>query len=237
LPTSDRRNLDSETEQISANLVELRLERDGLITRGYAPTNVRVRDLDSRIQLAQDRLDEAEQRVGDINRTELNVVHQQIKSQLLTAQADLAGTRAQYDALSSEVEAFRAQLDNLNERSFDLTRLMREATAAEQRYLLYRQKRDEARVSQAMDQQNMLNVSIAREPRRPLQPVGPSKAMILASALVLASIGGVGAGFTRDFLDHSFTTGEDLERGLEIRHLASIPDLAPVNAPEEGTAA
>ena len=103
---------------------------------------------------------------------------------------------------------------------------MREATAAEQGYLLYRQKRDEARVSQAMDQQNMLNVSIAREPRRPLQPVGSSKAKLLASALVLVSIGSVGAGFARDFLDHSFTTGEDLERGLEVRHLASIPDLA-----------
>jgi uncharacterized protein involved in exopolysaccharide biosynthesis len=229
LPTAHRLNQDPETEQLRANLVELRLERDDLLTR-FSPTNVFVRDLDARIQLAEERLGEAEQRVGDINRTELNEVHQELKSQLLTAQAGLAGARARYDALRVQVEAFQTELNNLNEKSFDLTRLIREATAAEQAYLLYRQKRDEARVSQAMDQQNMVNVSIAREPRPPLTPAGFSKLGLLVSALVLVSIGSVGVGFARDFLDHSFTTGEELEQKLEIPHLASVPELREVHA-------
>ncbi len=228
LPTAYRLNQDPETEQLRANLVELRLERDDLLTR-YSPTNVFVRELDARIEQAEERLREVEQRVGDINRTELNEVHQELKSQLLTAQAELAGTRARYYALRVQVEAFQAELDNLNEKSFDLTRLIREATAAEQAYLLYRQKRDEVHVSQAMDQQNMVNVSIAREPRRPLTPVGFSKLGLLASALVLVSIGSVAVGFARDFFDHSFTTGEQLEQRLDIPHLASIPRLREVH--------
>jgi capsular polysaccharide biosynthesis protein len=79
-----------------------------------------------------------------------------------------------------------------------------------------------------MDQQNMVNVSIAREPRRPLTPAGFSKLGLLASALVLVSICSVALGFARDFFDHSFTTGEELERKLEIPHLASVPELREV---------
>jgi len=81
-----------------------------------------------------------------------------------------------------------------------------------------------------MDQQNVVNVSIAREPRRPLTPVGFSKVGLLASALVLVSIGSVGVGFARDLLDRSFTTGEELEHKLEIPHLASVPKLREVRA-------
>lgn len=227
LPTAYRMNQDPETEQLRADLVGLRRERDELLTR-FSPTSLFVRELDTRIHQAEERLDEAEARLGGINRTELNDVHQELKSQLLTAQADLAGTRARYDALRVQVEALRSEVKNLNEKSFDLTRLIREATTAEQEYLLYRQKRDEALVSRAMDQQNMVSVSIAREPRRPLTPIGFSKVGLLASALVLVSISGVAIGFARDFFDHSFTTGEELERRLAIPHLASVPELGDV---------
>jgi capsular polysaccharide biosynthesis protein len=74
-----------------------------------------------------------------------------------------------------------------------------------------------------MDRQKMVNVSIAQEAQEPLKPVAPKKALNMALALILGSTGALGLAFTRHYFDHTFTTGEDLERRLGIRHLASIP--------------
>jgi len=230
LPTAYRLNQDPATEQLSSNLIQLRSERDGLLTRGYSPSNVRVRDIEAQIDLATARLKEAEDRIGEINRTELNSVYQNLRSELLTAQARLAGAQARHDALRTQVESFRREVSTLNDKSFDLTRLMREADAAERAYLLYREKRDEATAAQMLDQQSMVNVSIAREPRPPLTPIGLSRMVLLLSALVLVSICSIGIAFLREFLDHSFSTGEALERRLGIAHLASVPELKTVGA-------
>ena len=236
LPSSYRMNQSSETEELRRALVELRLRRDDLLTRGFSPGNVRVRDVEAQIGLAEGRLADAEERVGDINQTEINALHQDLKSRLLIAQADLAADRARLEALGQRVAGFQRSLDQLNQKSFEIVRLNREATAAEDAYLLYRQKHEEAQISVAMDQQKMVNVGVAREPRPPLTPSGPSKMSVLAVALILGSIGAIAVAFTLEFLDHSLMTGDDLERRVGIPHLASIPDVDPAFSGSVGLA-
>ncbi len=53
----------------------------------------------------------------------------------------------------------------------DLEGLRRAAQAAEDDYLLYRKKHEEARISAAMDQERFINVSIAQPAQMPLRPV------------------------------------------------------------------
>lgn len=224
IATADRFNSDPDTEEIGRNLVQLRSQRDDLLTRGYNESNVRVLDLNSQILLGEQRLTEAEERVGEINRTEVNQIHQNLKAELLSAEAELEGARGRNLSLRVQVADFRRELDNLNRRSFQVSRLGRELKTAEDAYLLYQGKAEEAKISGAMDDEKNVNVSIARAPERPLKPAGPSKVTVLASAFLLAGIGGLSLAFGREFLDHSFTTGDDIERVLGIPHLASIPD-------------
>ena len=101
----------------------------------------------------------------------------------------------------------------------------REARAAEEAYMLYQKKHEEARISAAMDQQKIVNVSIAQPAQRPLKPVG-RKALNLLLGLLLGAIGGLGFAFVAEYLDHSFTTGRDLEARLGMPLLGAIPEHA-----------
>ena len=217
-----RLNQDPTTEGLEKALVALQLERDALI-QDYKPTNRRVRDLDEQIRVTQERLDAAESRVASINKTEINQVHQELKARLLGARADLRGARARYGSLGAQVASHRQRLDELSQKGLMTDALRREARAAEDAYMLYQKKHEEARISAAMDQ-TIVNVSLAQPAERPLKPVAPRKALNMLLALVLGLTGGLGLAFVAEYFDHSFTTGYDLETRLGIPLLGAIPD-------------
>ena len=224
LASPHRDNLDPTTAQFRASLVVLQLQRDELIQE-FGPSNRRVRNLETQIQLTEARLGGAEAEAGVINRTELNTVHQDLRSRWLQADAEARGARARTSSLHARVSEFRAELGALNEKGFEFERLQREATAATAEYLLYRQKHEEARISTAMNQQQMVDVSIVREPMRPLAPVAPRKGLNMVLALLAGSVGALGVAFGREFPDHSISSAENLERQLGLRSLASIPEV------------
>jgi uncharacterized protein involved in exopolysaccharide biosynthesis len=203
--------------------VGLELQRDALI-QDFKPDSRQVRDIEEQIRLAEERLQEAKERVGSIDRTEINAVHQNLKSEMLRAEAQLEGARARYASLVDQVRAYRSELQTLNQKGFEIDKLTREAQSAEEAYLLYKKKFEEARISAGMDQQKLVNVSVAQPAERPLSPVAPETTLNVLLAIVLGAIGGLAIAFAADYLDHSFTTGQDLERYLEIPLLTSIPE-------------
>jgi len=223
LPSSQRGNQDPTTEELERALVGLQLRRDAL-AQDFTPENRQVRDVEDQIRATQARLKAAEERVSSINRTELNRVYQDLRGQLLVARADLRGARARHDSLQAQVASYRQQLEELSQKGLTTDDLRREARAAEEAYMLYQKKREEARISAAMDQQRIVNVSIAQPAQRPLKPVAPRKALNLLLGLLLGAIGGLGLAFFTEHLDHSFTTGRELEARLGIPLLGAIPD-------------
>jgi uncharacterized protein involved in exopolysaccharide biosynthesis len=119
----------------------------------------------------------------------------------------------------------RKALDDLNAKAFQLDVLDRDARAAEENYLLYRKKHEEARISVAMDQEKFINVTVAQPAQIPLRPVPRQLAMKLLLSLLIGILGGVGIAFgLENYVGRSFTTGEDIERKLGIPHIASIPE-------------
>ncbi len=223
LPSANRLNLDPTIEEVEKELVTLQLRRDELIQK-YTAENRLVRDIDTRIALARERRQEVQQRLGDIDRTEPNPVHQQLRTEMLRTRANLEGARARGDSLAGQIAAFRQTGEAMNAKSLDLERLRREVTTAEEAYSLYQKKFEEARISLAMDQEKILSVSIARPATVPLRPVAPNKRLNLVLGLLLAIGSAVGLAFVLESLDHTFTTGLDVERRLGIPLLASIPE-------------
>lgn len=223
IPSLGRENQDPTTEELERALVALQLKRDALIL-DYTPENRQVRDVEDQIRATQARLKEAEERVGTINRTELNTIYQNLRAQLFMARADLKGAHARYDSLQAQVATQRHQLEELDRKGLTTDGLRREVRAAEEAYMLYKKKHEEARISAAMDQQRIVNVSIAQPAQRPLRPVAPNKALNLFLGLLLGTIGGLALAFVTEYLDHSFTTGRGLEARLGIPLLGTIPD-------------
>ena len=126
--------------------------------------------------------------------------------------------------MRTQVVESQKKLDNLNAKAFDLEGLRRKAQAAEEDYLLYRKKHEEARISAAMDQEKFINVTVAQPAQIPLGPMPRQLAMRLFLSVLIGLLGGVGLAFgLENYVDRSFTTGEDIERRLGIPHIASIP--------------
>lgn len=224
LPSAHRDNLDPTTEQIRASLLALQMDRDELIQE-FGPKNRKIRDLDTQMQLTERRLKDAESAVGELNRTELNTVHQDLRSRWLEQEAEVSAGRARYSSLQGKVADFQTALGVLNDKGFEFERLKREKDSAETEYLLYRQKHEEARISTAMNQQQMVDVTVVRKPMRPFEPVAPRKKLNMVLALVAGSIGALGVAFGREFGDHTITSVEHLEQRLGLRSLASIPEV------------
>jgi uncharacterized protein involved in exopolysaccharide biosynthesis len=223
LQSSLRLNQDPTTEELEKALVALQLKRDALV-QDFTPENRQVRDVEDQIRATQARLKAAEERVSSINRTELNTVYQNLRGEFLSARADLKGAQARYDSLQVQVASYRRQLEELSQKGLTTDDLRREARAAEDAYMLYQKKHEEARISAAMDQQRIVNVSIAQPAQRPLRPVAPRKALNLLLGLLLGAMGGLGLAFVAEYFDHSFTTGRELEARLGIPLLGAIPD-------------
>jgi uncharacterized protein involved in exopolysaccharide biosynthesis len=223
IPSSMRLNQDPTTEELERALVALQLKRDALI-QDFTPENRQVRDVEDQIRATQERLKEAEVRVANINRTELNTVYQNLRAQLLVGRADLRGARARHDALQNQMASYRRQLEELSHKGLTADGLRREVRAAEEAFMLYQKKHEEARITAAMDQQKIVNVSIAQPAQRPLKPVAPRKALNLLLGLLLGGIGGLGLAFVTEHFDHSFTTGREVEARLGIPLLGTIPE-------------
>lgn len=223
LPSAHRDNLAPEVEEIQRGLVALKLRYDA-VSRDYSPTNSRVTSLADQVQLAEERLREAEQRAGVINRTELNEVNQTLRAQLLSSQAELEGARARYQSLRVHAARGRRHLDEVNQKTFELERLSRDVSTHEEAYVLYVNKREEARISTAMDRQQMVNASIAQKAQLPLKPVAPRKVINMLVGLFLGAVGALGLAVVRDHFDETLSTPADAEQHLAAPHLGSIPE-------------
>lgn len=214
---------DAKTSEVERALMALQLERDRLL-QDFKEDSRHVRDIDAQINLAEARL-EAAKKNSDVGGTEANPVHLELKGDLLRAQVALEGTRAKVASLKTQLDEYRRKLEPLNDKAFALESLQRNVQTAEEDYLRYRKKHEEARISAAMDREKFINVTVAQPAQLPLKAEPRGLAVKLVLSMFLGFLGGVGLAFVvEEFLDRSFTTAEDVERRLGISHIASIPD-------------
>ena len=99
---------------------------------------------------------------------------------------------------------------------------MNSERAAQENYLLYVKKKEEARMNDALDERGIVNVAIVEQPTAPALPV-LSAWTVLALGLLGAGIGGAGAAFVADHLDPAFRDPEDVRAYLNVPVLASLP--------------
>jgi len=210
---------------IEQALAALRLQRDELL-QDFRPDSRPVRDIDAQIKMAEERLEQISEDSAGLRGTEYNPVYLELKSQLARAETELEGTRARESALRAQVLESREGIDGMNAKTFELDGLRRNALAAEQDFMLYRNKYEEARISAAMDQERFIDVTVAQPAQIPLNPMPRGLMTRFFAALVLGIFGGMGIAFGIEFyLNRAFTTGEDIERKLGIPHIASIPKM------------
>ena len=106
---------------------------------------------------------------------------------------------------------YQQELARINGAEMRLTELERNLKLNEENYQLYVKKMEEARVSNAMDKEQMVNISVAEPALPPVKPAKPKILLNIALSIVLGAVSGLGVAFFSEYLAHTFNNPEDVE--------------------------
>ncbi|MBZ5516913.1 MAG: GumC family protein [Acidobacteriia bacterium] len=206
---------------LKSTLSGLELKRADLLTK-YAPTYQLVQDADQQIakirkQIAGEEKSPIREEMTDSNPTYL-VLEQELKK----AKAESKSLQARAAATAPLAGAYGRKALLLDEQNLKLQDLTRAVKVAEDNYLLYNNKQEEARITDALDNKRILNVAVTETPSVPALPTTSPLELAMAG-FVLAMMVGVGSAFTADYFDPSFRTPDEVVKSLDVPVLAALP--------------
>jgi uncharacterized protein involved in exopolysaccharide biosynthesis len=208
-------------EQLKSTLLNLELKRTDLLTK-YEPTYRLVQEVDQQIADANAAISAEESKPIRDESSDQNPDYQWVQAELTKAQADLSGLKARAAAAAAIAANYHEQAQRLGQNEIAQDNLLQAAKTQEANYLLYTQKREEARISDALDQRGILNVSLAEQPVVPALPKRSPMSIALLT-LLLAGAFSLSTAFVLDFMDPTFRTPDELAGYLGTPVLAALP--------------
>jgi uncharacterized protein involved in exopolysaccharide biosynthesis len=209
-------------EQLQATMTPLELKRMELL-RVFKPTYPSIQEIDAQIAKLQAAIAAAKESPLVEETTNRDPTSDYLRAELAKNRSELPALRARASATAQLLSASRERVRRLEQMGATQQTLMREAKQAEDNYLVYVQKREEARISDALDAQRIVNVAIVEEATLPTEPSGPRRALLLLFGAGLAGILSVGLAFIKDYVDPSFRTPSEVRAYLGLPVLASMP--------------
>lgn len=206
---------------LKASLLDLQLKRTQLLTK-FEPSHRLVQEVDQQIAQAEATIATENALPLRDETTDKNAHYEWAKSELERAQVQLRALQAREAATVTQESAYRAMARQLGEDAITQDDLLSTEKAAQENYLLYVKKQEEARMDDALDERGIVNVAIVEHPVAPALPVW-SAWMVLAVGLAAAGAAGTGAAFAADYMDPAFRTPDDVLRYLNAPVLASLP--------------
>jgi uncharacterized protein involved in exopolysaccharide biosynthesis len=211
-------------QQLQSSLLAAQLKRSQLLLK-YEPSYPLVREADEEVEQTQQAIRQARDSKYVDQTTDRDPTYEFLRQDEAKTEADLASEKATLRAVGNSVRDMRVQAANLDGRSVEQAALIREVKAKEGNYLLYLSKREQERVSDALDQKKIANVAIAVPPVVPLLPAHSPMSIVMVSA-ILALLLSLLAAFVAEYLDPSFRTPQEVIESLNIPVVASLPRQA-----------
>ena len=209
-------------QQLKTTLLDLELKRTGLLEK-FEPDYRPVQEVQKQIDQTIDTIAKTERSPDREETTDRNPSYEWLRSELTKSNSELASLRVRADETRNVIRQYRAKLAEIDANGAAQENLLREVKEAEGNSLLYKQKREEARIGDALDRQRILNVAIAEAATVPALPVRPHWALTLFLGILLAFFVSSGLAFAVDFFDPSLRTPDELRDDLLIPVLAALP--------------
>ena len=206
---------------LETTLLNLELKRSDMLTK-YAPTYQPVMELESQIADTQKAINQAESSPTQQVTTDRLPAQDWMATEVVRAESDRAAFEAQAGAIGGVVRLYQGIARNLDEKGRHQDDLIRNVKIGEDNYLLYLRKREEARISDALDSKRIVNVAIAEAATVPALPA-LNILWLFVGGFFTAGIVSVSAAYAVDRMDPSFRTPDELVRYLNVKVLASIP--------------
>ncbi len=163
---------------------------------------------------------------GALNRkqwSQRNAAYDDLVVQLNRALADAAPLDQQIALRTRQAEAIEDRLKELEAGSQAVDRLERERRMLEELVHTYRTRYEEARMSEDLDREKLVSVSVIQRPDAPQRPSGPSHLPFALAGILVGLIGAAGVLVYILVFRETLITVESVERILGLPVLASVP--------------
>ena len=195
---------------IRNRLTELKLKEEELLAK-YTEQSVFVINNRKEIKKAQELLAKEEKIYHD--------------KAITTIGHNLNALKSKEESQKNHLENYQQELERINSVELRLKGLERQVTLNEENYQLYVKHMEEARISDAMDNQKIANISVVEPALPPIKPVKPKKILNIILSIILGSVAGLGVAFSSEYFSHGFNNSEDVKKHLGLKVLASIPEM------------
>ncbi len=215
--------------QLTAQLVDRTVDRVTLM-RKYTDKDRHVSDNADEISELRGQLDAELRDRPTIIQHQLfrtNPIREDRLRNILELESSLSELRARQASLEDEVSRSNRRLIALRQKSVDYDHLDQEVRNKREAYDLYVKREQEARISQAMDEQKLVNVDVVQRPALPLPKSDTQRASAMLSVIAGLVVGIAGA-FGREFMTRTLRSETDVARHLGLPLLASIGEAQKV---------
>jgi uncharacterized protein involved in exopolysaccharide biosynthesis len=206
-------------ERLYTMLAELQNRRTQLLAK-FRPDDRSVQEVEREIADTSAALEKATKLTGLEQSTDINATRQALEIDVSRQQAELAGLKSRRNTLALETGTYRQQMMKLANATAQFDELVRAQKEAEENYLLYARKTEEARIAESLDRQKIANVAIAETPMEPHLPSKPNLMLNFSLGGLLSVFLSLGLAFAAESLH------ETIDEARELEELTGLPVLA-----------
>ncbi|MFH0824091.1 MAG: hypothetical protein V2B18_15175 [Pseudomonadota bacterium] len=224
--------VDSFVSQYNGMLADLRDDQvptGKLASSGQANTdNLVVNVIGTQLLRAMQKKIELERSYSPESREYVSAVNlvTKLKAHLhFTLELELKTLLTKKVSLEESLKKKEQDLLLLDERTQEAKKLELEAALAKERYLQYLGKEEDARLENLIQRQQFGNVRVVSQPYLSTAPKFPKKALYIIVAFVLSFPLGLGLMMFANFVDHTFSTPNQVEAATGYKVVASFKKI------------
>jgi uncharacterized protein involved in exopolysaccharide biosynthesis len=209
------------SRELKSRVLNLEMRRAEML-RKFTPTYQPVVQLEEELGRTRAALEESERSPLTEQTTDQNPTYQWLRGEIARLKSERAAAIAGAAALERSIAAFREQARRLEERGAAQQDLRRTMKSAEDSYLLYQRKQEEARISDALDRTRIANVAVVDAPTVPSLPSNTGRFWLLVLGGIMGIAIGIATTYVRHYMSPYFHTPDDVESTLGVPVLASL---------------
>jgi uncharacterized protein involved in exopolysaccharide biosynthesis len=211
-------------DQLQSTVLAAQLKRTQLVMK-YDPSYPLVKEIEEEIAQTKTAIASAEEAKYVNKTTDRDPTFEYLRQDQAKTEADLASEEAAASALVNTIHGMQLEMVSLDLKAVKQSKLLRDVKANESNYLLYLNKREQERTSDALDNKRIANVAIAVPAEVPVLPAH-SPLSIMFAGFWVALLAGIGAGYLAELMDPSFRTPAEVAEFLNISVVTSVPRQA-----------
>ncbi len=208
-------------QNLKSQLASLEIERAGLLQK-FSPSHREVAVVQAKIDEVTAKLQQETARIVNDEATALNPVHENLRKELMSLEAEKNSLTARRGALFSVVQDYRQDLKSVAAKEQQLSDMELKLRVAETNFLHLSQEYEDMRLNEA---KQVNEIEIAQEAVPPVYPVRPVKILYAGISLLVSLLVGIAIAFIMEYANISIRNAEEAVEALNLPLLSTIPAI------------